>query len=319
MIISQIYKGQGFGNQLWCMVTAYALALEKKFQYIFLDSSESFLGNDIFDFSDDFFSRKFIAKNKYFEKGYFHKDLNTYLYSFDKNILNVKPSTEIIGNFQSEDYFFNRKDQIKSFFKINEKTIKLSSQFSSFNILNIRGGEYKRHPKLLLPNSYWTNLYSLMKQKSDLPVIIVSDDYHYSKKLFPKLEIISNDIQLCFAALLGSKNNIGVSNSSFSYFPLLLGNQKNNIFAPYQWSRFNNKFNLWASPCNYYNNWQWVKFNGDIANDQECKNNKIFTENFLNTNSLKISFKIPNQEISFKISIKKILKRILGLFNWRYK
>ena len=34
MIISRIHPGQGFGNQLWCLTTAYALSLKKKFDFI---------------------------------------------------------------------------------------------------------------------------------------------------------------------------------------------------------------------------------------------------------------------------------------------
>ena len=35
MIISQLYKGQGLGNQLWCMATAYTIAQKKNFPYVF--------------------------------------------------------------------------------------------------------------------------------------------------------------------------------------------------------------------------------------------------------------------------------------------
>jgi len=318
VIISKIYKGQGFGNQLWCMTAAYALSKYKKFDCIFVDQHNSFLGHDIFDISKYFFKKYENINYRYFEKGYFDNKLKYNFFFYDKEIAKVKPNTEIIGNFQSEKYLFNKQNQIKSFFKINQKTKNLSLQFKNFNILNIRGGEYKPHKNLLLPDLYWINVYKLLKQKSDLPIIIVSDDFSYSKKLFPRMEIISNDIQLCFAALMGSKD-IALSNSSFSYFPLFYGNKKNNIYAPFQWARFNNPYNLWASPCNYYENWKWINIRGELVSKNECKKNIIFTLNYLDQNASKVNFTLPRKKLEFIIFIKKIIKKFYGYINWRYK
>ena len=318
MVISQIYKGQGFGNQLWCMTTAYALSQFKNFPISFVDSSQSFLGYDIFDFPTNFFKKKIKVNNYFYEEGYYDTKLKNNLFFFDKSILNIKPFTEIVGNFQSENYFFNKEEKIKNYFKINEKTLQLSEQFNNHNILNIRGGEYKRHRNLLLPDFYWQNLYSLLKSKSDLPFVIVTDDYSYSRRLFPNLDIISNDIQLCFAAIMGS-SNIGLSNSSFSYFPIFFGKKKQHIFAPYQWARFNNSQNLWVSPCNYYQTWQWVNSEGLIISSENCLKNISFTKNILEKKCKKIHFALPKSKHKFVINIKTFIKYILGFFNWRYQ
>lgn len=318
MIISKIYKGQGLGNQLWCMITAYALSIKKNFECTFIDNSNSFLGNEIFNLSENFFLNDTKIKYQYFEKCFYDKNLKTNLFYFDKDIINVRPFTEIIGNFQSESYLFNKEKEIKDFFHLSDKTIKLSSQFKKFNVLNIRGGEYKLHRELLLSDSYWKNLYNLLKNKSDLPIIIVSDDYHYSKKLFPKLEIISNDLQMCFAAIMGSKN-IGLSNSSFSYFPIFFGQKKNTIYGPFQWSRFNNKSNLWVSPCNYYSDWQWINSNGEIVNNNLCIKNIEKTMHYLHENSKKINFTPSKNDSKIIITVKNIIKKFMGYFNWRYR
>lgn len=318
MIISRIYKGQGFGNQLWCMVSAYALSLKKNYDCTFIDNTNSFLGHDIFDLSNNFFRNKATVKYKYYEKCFFDSNLNCKLFFFDKDLIKINKNTEIIGNFQSESYFFDKKKQIKNYFLINKKIKKLSSQFNNYNVLNIRGGEYKRHRELLLPYSYWMNLYDLLKKKSDLPIIIVSDDYHYSKKLFPNLDIISNDIKMCFAAIMGAKN-IGVSNSSFSYFPIFFSENKKEIYGPYQWSRFNNNGNLWASPCNFYKYWKWIDINGRIVSDKKCNENIKFTSVYLKNNSKLSCFSLPKKELDILIHLKNIIKKLLGLFNWRYK
>jgi hypothetical protein len=84
LIISRIYQGQGFGNQLWCIFTAYALAKKKRYSLGFLDPNNLFLGSSIFSFSKKLFFNRLFVKKKYYEKGYYHKNLNTYLFRVKK-------------------------------------------------------------------------------------------------------------------------------------------------------------------------------------------------------------------------------------------
>ena len=93
-------------------------------------------------------------------------------------------------------------------------------------LLNIRGGEYKRHKNFILPKNYWINAINNYKKKFQIKdFIIVTDDYRYAKKLFPKLKIIHGDIGKCYASIYNSSNLIQ-SNSSFSYFPCKTGIKK---------------------------------------------------------------------------------------------
>ena len=66
-----------------------------------------------------------------------------------------------------------------------------------------------------------------------------------------------------------SCNYIILSNSSFGYFPVKLGIKPEIVIAPYQWSRFGNKYNRWASPCNYYKNWLWQNIDGNLVPESE--------------------------------------------------
>ena len=71
---------------------------------------------------------------------------------------------------------------------------------------------------------------------------------------------------MCFAAIMGAKN-IGVSNLA-SLLSFFFSDNRKEIYGPYQWSRFNNNVNLWASPCNFYKYWRWMDINGKIVSDQ---------------------------------------------------
>ena len=155
--------------------------------------------------------------------------------------------------------------RIDDFIKLkNTKTVR-NEEWDKLCILNIRGGEYKRHKNLYFPKSYWTNAINNMKKfNPGLIYKIVTDDYKYAQKLFPDIEIIRGDISSDFKILKKAKYLI-ISNSSFSYFPLRMGFEPNCVIAPFCWSRFSNKYNRWSSPANCYKNFIWQDYQGNIV------------------------------------------------------
>ena len=323
MITINLHSGQGLGNQLWIIATGYCLSLKKNTTFEIL-SPNFFKGNSIFDL-DKYFNRitnyKKINKNIFHESMYYHRNQNCFVFSFDKSIKDTSPDTAIEGNFQSLEYFFGYIEELKKLLNPNQDIIKKSSQFSEYGVLNIRGGEYKRSKNLLLPKSYWVNSYNRLLEFHDKKnIICVTDDFKYTKYLFPDMEIISGKIEECFAALLGSRN-ASVSNSSFAFFPLFLNKNIKNIYAPYQWSRFNNKENLWFNPCNFYEKWKWLNSDNYIVTIKDCLKNIDYTNNYFKENFQKSFFYLPqepNKKKKIYLYLKYLIKKILGLFFIRY-
>ena len=150
--------------------------------------------------------------------------------------------------------------------------------------MNIRGGEFKRHKNWILKKDYWEKAMKNISEINQIKqFLIVTDDYRYCKKLFPNLEIISNDIEKCYATIYNSSNII-LSNSSFAYFPCKTGKKKK-VIAPKFWARPHQE-NLWSSPCNIYEGWEWQDKDGLISTYEESlllakKTNNYYEKNFI--------------------------------------
>ena len=65
----------------------------------------------------------------------------------------------------------------------------------------------------------------------------------------------------CFYALY-KVSFLWITNSSFSYFPITLGEKPDYVIAPLYWSRYGNKYNKWSSPANCYEGWIWQNNEG---------------------------------------------------------
>ncbi len=275
MINISFKDGQGLGNQLWMFAVAKSISEELRVRLNiyefdkFKGKSFLILDNEYkYKHSIDHYNHK--KEIKFFnEKIFYDQDLKFTLSDFDERVLQIKEPTLLNGIFQSESYFFGDLLKLKKYIKLKKVVKEKNKIDQDVCLLNIRGGEYKRHKNFILPLNYWLdamnnyrNLFNVEKFK------IVTDDYRYARNLFPKLDIIHGDISKCYSSLYNSKNII-VSNSSFSYFPCKTGIEKR-VIAPMYWARPNNKFYRWVSPCNLYKDWLWQDNNSDLITYEEC-------------------------------------------------
>ncbi len=313
MIGLKFKEGQGLGNQLWNYIACRCIAKKNNYNFTIFNKGlfkgKNFLSIDygvnakIGDFS-------LIKENLYYDQSIEHIS-SIYDTKFEK----LEKKSLIEGLFQDERYFFGYKNFIKDF--LNPKLKKKLNFNKNTCILNIRGGEYKRHKKLILPKSYWDNAINIMKTKFNIDnFTIVTDDYYYAKDLFPKFEIITNNIEKCFSALVEAKYLV-ISNSSFSYFPIRLGQSKF-IIAPKYWSRFNNKLSRWASPCNLYDGYHFIDQNGKLSSYKDCLKEKEDLEN-LYIKNFNLKFDDSYLDLSgirkyFPKKFKEVVKKIFSRF-----
>ena len=100
--------------------------------------------------------KKFPTKTDTFqERLYFDADLKYISSGFDERIINIKDNTLLEGLFQSEKYFFNDLLKLKRYIILSNESIKNNPVNSDICIMNIRGGEYKRHKNFILRKDYW--------------------------------------------------------------------------------------------------------------------------------------------------------------------
>jgi len=324
MLYLKFLDGQGLGNQLWNYVTLRSLSRKLGYEYEIINPN-NFKGKSFLKIS---YSTKEVRKNNiseshkpniFREKLYYDKSLKTFVSDFDKEILQIKQNTLLKGLFQSEKYLFN--NDINQYIKLNNVNKYKPRGKEHKCILNIRGGEYKRFKELILPKSYWLDAIKNMKDThQDMKFYIVTDDYDYAKNLLPELQILKGNIVDDFTQLFHAEYLI-VSNSSFAYFPITMGEIPKKIIAPSKWSRFGNVHQRWISPANYYKNWFYQNEEGEIISNENIeklidntrhfysKYNVLTTEESIIDKSL-LSF-LPN---NFKKLIKKALAKIFPLY-----
>ena len=324
MLYLEFLDGQGLGNQLWNYVTLRSLSNKLGYEFEIINPNK-FKGKSFLQIS---YSTNKVRKKKFSgshnlkifrEKLFYDKSLKTFVSDFDKEILQIKQNTLLKGLFQSEKYLFN--NDINQYIKLKNPDRYKSNCKDHKCILNIRGGEYKRFKELILPKSYWLHAMKNMKNThKNMKFYIVTDDYDYAKNLLPELKILKGNMSDDFTQLFNSEYLI-VSNSSFAYFPITMGEKPKKIIAPSKWSRFGNIHQRWISPANYYENWFYQNEKGKIISNENIekvinntrhfysKYNVLTTEESITEKSL-LSF-LPN---NFKKLIKKVLSKIFPLY-----
>ena len=318
MIYIKFEKGQGLGNQLWNYAVLRSVAKYRSLDYKVLNF-ENFKGKEFIDIDEtNNYQIKIKEENSevFYEQLFYDKKLETISSDYDKSIMEIEDNVPLKGIFQSEEYLIPNKNIINNFIKI-KTNLNIQMDWEKTCILNLRGGEYKRHKNLILPKSYWINaMNNIKKMSSNLNFKIVTDDEKYAENFLPGIEILRGNIESDFCSIYKAKYVI-VSNSSFSYFPINLGDKPEIVIAPLYWARFGNKFNRWSSPSNYYKDWSWQDISGKILNNKEVSETLIDTREEFKKYNLRFKYDyLDSNNKNFYIfnKIKKFIKYLLSIF-----
>lgn len=320
MIINEFYSGQGLGNQLWTYAASRSISERLAVPFAQIGFSH-FKGHDFLKLTGgleytnlyDTLPENTLIFN---EEIFYDETIDHFSSGYDSRVENLRGITKLEGLFQSEDYFYNDIDKLRSYF-ILDSNISLKSEINSQAcVINLRGGEYKRHSRLILPEKYWSNAILHMQDLApDVEFIVVTDDPGYAKALFPKFKIISGDIGECYAAIYNARYVI-VSNSSFSYFPIKTSPFDKIVIAPKNWARHSDPTNRWASPANIYSGWLWLDNEGKINSYKDCieECRKLELDYDLNFNVKVNPGFLTKKSLRLMIppSIKKIVKKYLS-------
>lgn len=282
MIITELYNGQGLGNQLWSYVVTRTIALDRGFEFGIM-SPGKFKGSSFLNLD---FGKEVIGgsgpeggppvtlpqdiHNYYIEKDIWHEKYLCDIRDFDIEILNISDNTKIEGYFQSEKFISHRKKEIKQWLQVNPNVDCYDFSNDNLCILNIRGGEYKGNKDLILPKKYWLDaINNMLKINKDLEFIIITDDVKYTNKLLPQYPSYHFSIGKDYSIVKNAKYLI-LANSSFSFFPAWTSNTAKHIIAPKYWARHNISDGFWACAFNLYQGWLWQDRNGILYNFDEC-------------------------------------------------
>jgi hypothetical protein len=283
MIATRFYNGQGLGNQLWAYVVTRTIALDLGYDYGIM-SPEKFKGSDFLELDygngqkDKFFTEfkfppelpnaikhHFIERDVWYEK--FHCDIR----GFDERLSTIRDSTLLSGYFQSEKYISHRRDEIKKWLQVNSRYDCREFSHENICVLNIRGGEYKGNPELILPKKYWVDaIKNMLSVNSLLEFVIITDDAPYAKEMFPDLRVEHFSIGKDYSIVKNAKYLI-LANSSFSFFPAWTSDDVTLVIAPKYWARHNISDGFWACEFNLYKDWLWQDRDGGLFTHNECE------------------------------------------------
>jgi hypothetical protein len=269
IIQTKFLSGQGLGNQLWVYAAARAIAEKNERQHVVL-GMDDFKGHKFLDIDSAIDPVPHYPIDQFNEMQYYDPSLKYFSSLYDRRVESLPSRVQLNGLFQSEKYFYGYMPFLSSWIRPNKYVQEKAADFSDVCVLNLRGGEYKRHRSFILPRSYWDNAVKALRQKlGDVEIIVVTDDPAYARVFLPEFPTLKGGIAECYAALMGARAII-VSNSSFSYFPIKSRNDAPFVIAPEFWARYGHPDSRWAMPVNVYKDWNYLSADGAILNYADC-------------------------------------------------
>ncbi len=294
MITTELYNGQGLGNQLWCYFVTRIIASKNGYEFG-IQSPHKFKGKEFMSID---FGREVIGgsgpeggppitlpngiSNYYRERITRHPN-GIDISKMDNELISIPDNTKIDGNMQSMMYIKDHKDLISNWIKI-EKSV-LCDLPDDLCVIHIRGGDFKSSSAFLSKNYYDSAIKQMLLRNGNMRFSIVTDDINYSKSIYPDLPIIggssTGNVDINIAPhhiggpiwmdwnILSHAKNIIMSASSFSFWPVYL-NTKSYVIAPMYWADYNKSDGYWSCGDSIVDGWNYLDKNNIILNSDDC-------------------------------------------------
>lgn len=281
-LITEIYNGQGLGNQLACYVTTRTIAKDLGYDFGIMHP-EKF---KCLDFMNLNFGRGVIGgkgpeggppktlplgiDHYYREKEILHPLNGSDMRLHDTDLVNVLPNTKIDGMMQDEKYFEHRKDEIREWLKVKEEYECNDYANDNICVINFRGGEYARHKELYLNQKYWDDaVKNMQKINPNFKFVVITDDTHEAKKFFPTFDVFHFNIAKDYV-IVKNAHYLILSNSSFAWFGAWLSPNLKYCIAPKYWARHNVSDGYWSLGQNITKGWVYQDRNGVLSDYETC-------------------------------------------------
>lgn len=259
MLITELFNGQGLGNQLSNYVSVRCLALDKGYEFG-VQHPERFKGSSFMNLD---MGKEVIGgytpvegfKPDLLPRGidHYYKETTS---DYDPEFFNIKDNTSIHGNLQGVNYFKHRKEEIKEWLKV--KPLDMPKDLC---VINFRGGEYKWVPEFFLPQFYWDLAIAEMKKVNPkMRFEVHTDDEFTARQFFPDFPIVQN-MEINWRSIRYAHYLI-LSNSSFALLPAFLNENVKKVIAPWGMGRFNEGY--WLLEQNYVEGWDYIDREGNL-------------------------------------------------------
>lgn len=285
MVGTELLKGQGLGNQLFCYVTTRCIAMKQGRDFSILGSDT--LANNIHSscglyFMDLDFGVK--ADKKDFAGTYYERDdriftgssrhdmtHGCYVTAADEGMFQVADNMLLFGNMQAEEYYIAYKKQIKQWLKVKPEYDCHDFTDKNLCVLHLRCSDYMDSPELYLRKKYWLDgMKNMRKINPDMKFMIITNDVKEANKFLPGIPAYNFDLAKDYSILKNARYLL-LANSSFAYFPAFTSDTVEYIIAPKYWARHNVSDGYWASEQNIYSGWHYMDRKGRVFSDEECR------------------------------------------------
>lgn len=268
MITTEMYKGQGLGNQIWCYVTTRVIAKDKGYDFGIVHP-ELFLGSDFLNI--DFGKTPIGTENLYEEKSIIHPLNGSDIRLYDNDLVNVADNTKINGCLQDEQYIAHRKQEVCEWLKVKPEKDFFDFSKEGICIINFRGSGYVQEKDFFLPRSYWKHAIANMRKiNPDFKFVVITEDVKTAKKFFPRFEVFHFDIAKDYCVIKNAYYLIA-SNSSFAWFPAWTSKTLKHCIAPKYWARHNISDGYWSLGYNITTSFVYQDRTGKIQSYESCR------------------------------------------------
>lgn len=284
VIGTELLKGQGLGNQLFCYVTIRAIAKEMGYDFSILgrdtlaNNMHSNCGLYFMDLDLGIETTKEDYDEECFEKehrlyiGNSKHDLEhgAYITDTDEALLHSKPNVLWTGNMQDEAYFIKYKEELKDWLRVKTEYDCMDYCKDNLCILHLRCSDYMGSPELFLEKKYWIHgMKQMRKINPNMEFMIITNDVKEANKFLPGIPAYNFDLAKDYSIIKNAKYLL-LANSSFTCFPAFTSETVQYILAPKYWARHNVSDGYWASEQNIYSGWHYMDRKGRVFTAEEC-------------------------------------------------
>jgi hypothetical protein len=247
MITTQLYDGQGLGNQLWAYAVTRLIANGRGMDFCIADSG-TFKGRG-------FINLNFGTDLPQIDQTYFEpegKDNGRSMWPYDPNLFDVPPFTKIEGNFQSYQYIRGEEDLVREWIK-PEIRVKLEDAENTC-VIHCRMGDFVL-TDVFLPYKYYLDaMREVRNLNPNVKFVVVSDQpdkaahflgvephISFTEDEYKASHHFGGDVSVDFGYLYQAHYLI-IPNSSFSWWAAFLNPVKKIVVAPKFWAGYNHGF-----------------------------------------------------------------------------
>ncbi len=305
MLVNEIYLGSGIGNQIWTSVVTRILAEKLGYEYG-IKGKELWKGAGWMPF---FWGEEVVGGKspdggppetlpegiKYYyrerQEGHYiqgreHHDMNP----IDHGLFFLPDNTKLDGSLQNMLYIEDRRDDIREWLKIDEDKIIRDYSSDDICVIHFRGGDYSTGHSFLPPQYYQMAMGHMRNKNPNMKFVIVTDDADLARKHIPGAEVVGaaisdeeggpdykigwyqmkgGPLSIDYSILHTAKNVI-MSSSTFSFWPVWLSTELDNVIVPMYWFDWNTSNGWWRPVDSIVDEWTYMDRGGHLKSGEDC-------------------------------------------------